>query len=172
MASGDTLAVFVAQAGVPPGTIYATQDVIVGASAPAEAVPVLDFDPTTREYIDFYGWLPNRYAAGGVTVTVVWSADAAAGNGVWTAAFRAIPDDLEDLDTTVFTYDYNTVTGAAPSIVGETSHDDITFTDGADMDSVPANSHFILRVSRNAADAADTIDANDCSLHLVVIKET
>lgn len=172
MASGDTLAVFMAQAGVPTGTIYATQDAITGASTPAEAVPVLDFDSATQEYIDFYGWMPARYGAGGITVTVIWSSDAATGNAIWAAALRAIPDDAEDLDTTAFTYDYNTVTAAAPSAVGETSQDNITFTDGADMDSVPASSHFILRVSRDSDAAGDTIDASDCNLHLVVIKET
>ena len=171
MASGDTLAVFYPQDNVPPATIYATLDTIKGASTPAEAVPVLDFDDTTVEYADFYGVMPNNYAGGGVTLTFIWSAAAATNNGVWAAAFRLIDDDNEDLDTTAFTYDYNTTADLTPAnAVGEVAYDTLAFTNGADMDSVVADKYFNLRVKRPAP--SGTKITGDCSIHAIIVKET
>lgn len=171
MASGDTLAVFHPADNTPPATVYATLDTITGASTPAEAVPVLDFDDTTVEYADFYGVFPNHYANGGVTLTFVWSAAAATNNGAWAAAFRLIDDDNEDLDTTAFTYDYNqTADLTPPSAVGEVAYDTLAFTNGADMDSVIANKYFILRVKRPAP--SGTKITGDCSIHAIIVKET
>lgn len=173
MASGNVLAQFSAQDGVPPATLYATLDSMVGTSAPVEAIPVLDFDDTTQEYIDFHGVLPGNYAGGGLTVQIIWSAAQAATSVVeWQAAFRAIPDDLEDLDTTVHTYDYNLVVATAASVVGEVAYDVITFTNGADMDSLAASEAFILRVTRNPIPSSGTDVVGDGSIHHVIIKET
>jgi hypothetical protein len=135
---------------------------------------VLDFDDTTQEYIDFPGWMPAHYAGTtGITCTIVWSAAEAATDVVeWQIAFRAIPDDTEDLDTTAHTYTYNAVVATAPSAVGEVAYDDITFTDGADMDSVAASSHFRMRVTRDPTPSSGTDVTGDASLHAVIIKET
>ena len=173
MATGNTLVILTATARAGPAATAATLDTIPGASTPAESIPVLDFDTTTAEYVDFQCWLPSNYAGGGITLTLIWSASSATtGAVVWGAALRAVPDDAEDLDTTAFTYDYNDASAAtAPSAVGQTSQDDITFTNGADMDSVGASSYFLLRVRRNPADAGDDM-AGDAELHAVIIKET
>ena len=173
MASGNTLIVLTPANRAGPATVAATFDTIPGASSPSESIPVLDYDTTTVEYADYQCWMPSNYAGGGITVTVVWSASTATtGNAIFGVALRAVPDDAEDLDTTAFTYDYNdSAAAAAPSAVGETSHDNITFTDGADMDSVGANSHFLLRVRRSVADAGDTM-AGDAEIQEIIIKET
>lgn len=173
MASGNTLLIFGAHDGVPPGSSYATQDRIVGAASPAETVPVLDFDGASAvEYMDFYGVMPQHYSGGGLTITIVWSASSATSNNcVWQLAFRSLEDDAEDIDTTAHSYDYNTVTGAAPSAVGEVSYDNVTFASGADMDSVDAGDAFILRVKRDPTHASDTI-TTDCELQAIHIKET
>lgn len=171
MASGNTLLILTPQAAVPPATLGATFDTIAGTSTPAEAVPVLDFDDTTVEYADFYGVMPRNYAGGGLTLTIVWSAAAATNKGIWSAAFRRVEDDGEDLDTTAFTYDYNTTGDIDPaSVVGEVAYDTITFTDGADMDSVAVGDYFILRVKRPAP--SGTKITGDCSIHAIEIKET
>ena len=173
MASGNTLAVFFPQDGEPPATVFATVDTIAGASTPAEAITVLDFDDTTQEYMDFAGFMPANYGGGGVTVTVVFSAAEAATDVVaWQAAFRRIADDAEDLDTTAHTYDFNEVVATAPSVVGEVAYDDITFTDGADMDSVAASEYFRLRVTRDPTPSSGTDVTGDGSIHAIVIKET
>ena len=172
MASGDTLLILTPLHNTPPATIYATLDTMTGASTPAESIPVLDFDDTTVEYADFYIVIPGHYAGTtGVTLTFVWSAAAAANNGIWAAAFRRVADDAEDLDTTAHTYVYND-TGdiTAPSAIGEVSYDDITFTDGADMDSVVADDYAILRVRRPAP--SGTKITGDCSIHAIHLKET
>lgn len=171
MASGDTLLILSPLDNVPPATIYATLDFMVGTSTPAENVPVLDFDDTTVEYADFYCVMPANYASGGITVTFYWSAAQNTNNGVWAAAFRRVADDAEDLDTTAQTYDYNTTADLTPAnVVGEVAYDTLTFTDGADMDSVTANDYFIFRVKRPAP--VGTKITGDCSIHMIKIAET
>src|SRR3990167_3311405 len=120
MATGATLLTLFPQDNTPPATISATLDVMVGTSTPVESVQVLDFDDTTVEYADFYCVMPRHYGGGGVTLTFVWSAAQATNNGVWAAAFRRVADDVEDLDTTVQTYDYSTTADLThASVVGE-----------------------------------------------------
>lgn len=160
------------QDGSPPATLYATFDFMVGTSAPVENIPVLDFDDTNIKYMDFYCQMPRNYGAGGLTLKFTWSGAAATNAVVWSAAIRRVPDDAEDLDTTVFTYDYNNASAAtAPSAIGETSEDTVAFTDGADMDSTAAGEYFILRIRRVPTDAGDTM-VGDASLHSVEVKET
>lgn len=172
MASGNTLAVFSPMASSGPATLAAQFDTIVGTSTPAESVPVLAFDSTTAEYADFYGVLPAHYAGGGLTLTIAHAAGTATGGITYRAAFRRIQEDAEDLDTTAFTYDFNEVDIATlPNVVGEVNYDDITFTDGADMDSLAAGEPFILRVGRNPADANDTAAA-DGRIVALTLKET
>jgi hypothetical protein len=172
MASGDTLLYFTAQHGVPPATAYAQQDVIAGTSTPAENIPVLAFDASAREYIDFRGKMPQHYDGGGVTLVLCTGAGATAGGIRWEAAFRSFEDDAEDLDTTAHTYDTNGVSVTSlPSAIGEVTYDNITFTDGADMDSAGAGDEFILRIYRDH-DHADDTAAADGYLHGVEIKES
>src|SRR3990167_6465099 len=114
MATGATLLTLFPQDNTPPATIFATLDVMVGTSAPVESVPVLDFDDTTVEYADFYCLMPRNYGGGGVTLTFCWSAAAATNLAAFSAAFRRVADDVEDLDTTVFTYDYNETADLTP----------------------------------------------------------
>jgi hypothetical protein len=174
MASGNTLAIFRAQDCQPPATAYAQFDTVAGASTPAESIPVLDFEDgtaTAGEYADFYGILPRTYANGGLTVYIHWLSTATTGACVWKAAFRRIADDAEDLDTTAHSYDYNAVTATTASAAGELDYASITFTDGADMDSLAVGEAFILRIFRDADDAGDTL-SGDASLFAVEIKET
>ena len=173
MASGNTLFSLFPEAGKPPATLYATIDILVGASTPAESIPVLDFDDTTQDYTDFICQMPSNYSGGGITLTIVFSAAEAASDVVaWQAAFRRIADDAEDLDTTAHTYVYHEVIATAPSAVGEVAYDDITFTDGADMDSVVAGDYFILRVTRDPTPSSGTDVTGDASLHAIHVKET
>lgn len=170
MASGQVVA-FVYQT-TPPATLYATPGRRAGASSPAENVPVWSFDGTVQtEYLDFYGQMTSSYSSGGITVQIKWSAlTATTGSARWEAAFRRVADDAEDLDVAQ-TYDYNGVTSTTANVAGEVKYATITFTNGADMDSVVAGDMFVLRVRRVHSDAGDTI-AEDCQLHYIVIQET
>jgi hypothetical protein len=175
MASGDSLLILTPFHNSPPATLYATFDTMTGASTPAESIPVLDFDDTTAEYADFYCVMPRNYAGGGITVTIAWScADHDEGTPhvvKWDAALRRVADDAEDLDTTAETYAYNTVEATVPSVAGEVVYDPITFTNGADMDSVAVGEYFILRVRRNVT-TSGTDATGDASIHAIEIKET
>lgn len=171
MASGNTLFVLTPQASSPTATVAAQIDIVVGTSTPVEWFPVLAFDTTTVEYADFHGLImPAHYGGGGVTVSIRSSCGTTTGTLQWAVAFRRIADDAEDLDTTAQTYDYNTVNiGTLASAAGELTYDDITFTDGADMDSVAAGDSFTLRIRRDTG--SDTM-ASDAFLHSILIKET
>lgn len=172
MASGDTLITLGALHNSPPATLGATFDFEVGASTPVESIPVLDFDDTAVEYADFYCVMPRNYAGGGVTITFGWLAAATANTAVLSAAFRRIQDDAEDLNTTAHTYDYNDTGALTPgSAAGEVVYDPLTFTNGADMDSVAAGEAFVLRVRRVPTDANDSL-VGDLSLLTVELKET
>jgi hypothetical protein len=150
----------------PPATTAAQLDIIVGTSSPVEWFPVLAFDTTTVEYADWHGLImPPHYAGGGLTCSIRSSAGATTGTLQWALALRAIADDAEDLDTTAQTYDYNVIASA----IGELTYDNITFTSGADMDSVAAGDSFTLRLRRDTG--SDTL-ATDAYIHSIRITET
>jgi hypothetical protein len=174
MASGDTLCVFFANDNEPPDADYATLDTILVASAdePDDYIPVLDFDPgATNEHAEFGGFMPRHYGGGGITVTLIWSSDATSGAVKWNVALKSVTDDADDLDTKVYAA-ANTVTATTANAAGEADYAAITFTDGADMDSVAVGEYFRMRVTRDSADAADTLNSNDAELICVEIKET
>lgn len=154
MASGDPV-IEVLQV-LPPGSSYATEDIRVGGSSPPESIAVYDFDSATIEYIDLLCELSEDYDGGGITLTLKWSATSASGVTRWGAAFRQIADDAEDIDAS-HTYDFNDADCTAATVSGEVDYATITFTDGADMDSVDAGELFILRLRRNASHANDNM---------------
>ena len=167
MASGETLAVFTPLHNEPPTTNFATLDT-------RNAIPVLDFDAAADEEAVFGGFLPDNYAGGGLTVTLVWMASTAtSGNTVWQVAIERWQDDAVDLDTDSFVAFNNGGQNLAPTVSGEVSYDDVTFTDGADMDSLAKNEAFRLKVRRDA-DSTDATDdmTGDAELARVIVKET
>ena len=166
MASGNTLAVFFPQNGEPPSANYATLDVRNG-------VFVLDFDDTTDESMQFAGFMPRHYAGGGITVTIGWMATSATtGTISLDVGFKSVTDDADDLDSKAFA----TVNNANPttaSATGEVDYIAITFTDGADMDSVAAGEYFRMIVTRDADGTTSTDNlSGDMELVFIEIKET
>lgn len=166
MASGDTLAVFFAQDGEPPSSGYATLDTRNG-------VLVLDYDDTTDESIDFGGFMPRNYAGGGITVTVGWMATSATtGTISLDVAFASFTDDIDDVDVKTFAA-ANNANPTTSSGSGEIKYTNVTFTDGADMDSVAAGEYFRMRVTRDANGTTSTDNmTGDMELVFVEIKET
>lgn len=69
MATGDTIFVLDPMSNRPPGTLFATLDVIEDGSTPTIITPVLDFDPTTAEYAYWHGTIPAHYDGGGFTIS-------------------------------------------------------------------------------------------------------
>lgn len=168
MASGDVVGII--HALMPPAANGATPDNRAGGSTPAENVPVWDFDAASDEHLDYYGVLEG-YDGGGLTVKLKWAASSATGGStVWDAAIRRIADDAEDIDG-AHTYVFNSVTATAPSAAGELGYDTITFTDGADMDSLADGEAFILRIRRDADNGSDNM-TGDAELFSVTVTET
>lgn len=176
MASGDTLLILRARDFDGTATTGALPGVITGASSPAESIEILKFDAATDWFADGYNLVMPKHYAGttGITCVVIWSAaSATSGTCRWGLALRKVGDDAEDQDTTAHTYDFNFVGATAPSAAGETSEDNITFTDGADMDSVAAGNMFHLRVTRDADGSGGTDDmTGNSQLQAIHIYET
>lgn len=167
MATGETLAVFTPLHNEPPTSVPATLDL-------RNNIPVLDFDAATDEEAIFGGFLPNNYDGGGLTITLVWMASTAtSGSCVWQVDIERWEDDAVDLDSDSFVGLNNGGQDTAPTVSGEVSYDDVTFTDGADMDSLAKNEAFRLKVRRDADSTAATDDmAGDAELARVIVKET
>lgn len=173
MASGDTMAVFNALQGMAPEDNWATLSWLLGTSAdePDQLRPVLAFDATADEHIDFIGVLSNRYAGGGLTVELVWTSAATTGNCIWGAQFLRWQDGTDNFLSSP-SASAQTVTAATSGSARTVDYDSITFTDGAQMDSLAAGEAFSLRIYRDADNASDTINSNDCELIAVHIQET
>lgn len=167
MASGDTLLVLPASAGIPPNSGTGATPTRRGN----DGHYVYAFDASSVEELDWETVLPAHYGGGGLTISLRWmAATAASGNVVWAAQIERYQDDTVDLDSDQFAA-ANTVTAGAPSASGEVGYDSITFTDGADMDSLAAGESFRLRVYRAATDGSDTM-TGDAQLLTVHITET
>jgi hypothetical protein len=163
MASGDTLCVFTPFQNEPPAAAYATLDV-------RNAHPTLDFDAATDESAVFSGVMPRNYAGGGVTVNIHWAATSDTTDThhcFWDAAFELCTG--LDMDADSFAAVNSVDTDHCNATAGIETVTAITFTDGADMDSVIAGALFRLKITRDATNDDMTGDAE---LLAVEIKET
>lgn len=175
MASGDALCVFRAMDNEPPDADYATLDTVLTTSAdePDDVVPVLDFDPgATNEFAAFSAVMPEHYAGGGLTVTVIWMSESTGSENVkWDAAFKSFTSETDNVGSKSYAT-IQTVTAANNTTSRVISFDDIAFTDGAQMDSIAKNEYFRFTIERDSADAADTMNSNDAELIAIYITET
>lgn len=164
MASGNTLNVFTPQQNEAPTANYATLDTRNGHL-------VLDFDATTDESAVFKSILPRHYAGGGLTVSIHWTATSAtSGSCRWQVQLEAISG--QDIDSDGFASAQSNG-GTANGTSGIETVTTVTFTDGAQMDSLAAGGAFRLKVTRDADGTSGTDDmTGDAELIAVEIKET
>ena len=163
MASGDTLCVFTPLHNEPPASNPATLDL-------RNAHPVLDFDATTNESAVFSDVMPRNYAGSGVTVYIHYAMSSAEADTVdWDIAFERIGDQQQDLDADGFAAVNSVDNTTVPGTSGLVDIVNVTFTDGADMDSVAVGEGFRLKVTR---DATNDDAAGDAELRFAEIKET
>jgi hypothetical protein len=147
MASGNTLAVFLAVDNVPPTANFATPDT-------RNMHPVLDFDVSAVESAIFHGILPRQYSGGGLTVTLYWQGTTGtSGNVVWNVSFERLGASGQDLDSNSFA-SAQTATTTAPATSGVQQSTVIPFTSGAQMASLLAGESFRLKVTRNGGTMA------------------
>lgn len=166
MASGDTLLIFTPQMNQPPAASFATFDTRNGYL-------VLDFDDTADESAVFSGIMPAHYGGGGFTVTVLWMATSATtGTISLDVAWMSVTDDADDLDTKAFAA-ANNANPTTASATGEVDYIAVTFTDGADSDSVAVGELFFLKITRDADGTTSTDNlVGDMELIGIIIKET
>ena len=86
--------------------------------------------------------------------------------------FMSITDNVDDVDTASYA-DNNNANPTAATASGSVRYTDITFTDGADMDSVLKNEYFRMNVTRDADGTTSTDDmTGDMEYVFIKIKET
>lgn len=166
MASGNTLLMFRPYDNQPPASNFATLDA-------RNQHPTLDFDDTTDESAVFSAILPRAYAGNGLTIYIHYAmTSATSANVVWEAAFERVGDSQQDIDSDGFEA-ANYVQDAVPATSGYVTVAVITFTNGADMDSVAVGEGFRLKISRDANSTNATDDATgDAELLWVEVKES
>ncbi len=166
MASGDTLGVFLPTDNEPPASNYATLDT-------RNAHPCLDFDGATDEEAVFTGIMPRNYANGGITVYLhVGFTSATSGNAYWQVAIERMDDASLDLDADSFAA-FQGAAGNPNGTSGALTLVTITFTNGAQMDSLVAGEMYRLKVRRDADGSVGTDDVTtDGELYGVEVKET
>lgn len=161
MATGDTLLVFTPLHHEPVTADSATIDL-------RNSHPVLDFDASTNESTVFSSVMPQSYsAATGVTVKIHYAMTSGiTGDIDWDVSWERIGDDVLDIDADSFaavnSVDNTTVNGTS----GNLDVVSVTFTAGADMDSVVKGDAFRIKVTRDAAADTATGDAELLRLEL------
>lgn len=165
MASGNVLCVFTALNNEPPASAYATLDT-------RNSIAVLDFDGATDEEAFFRGVLPDNYAGGGLTVDL-YSMATSATSGTYRYQVAIEREDLAtDHDSNSLATDQSAGASTAGTS-GVATKVSVTFTSGANMDSLAAGEPFRLRVHRDADGTSGTDDiTTDIELMTVVVKET
>ncbi len=172
MASGDTLFILVPQGSSPPSANFATHDTIADGSTPAMIIPVLDFDGSASEHMDWFATIPSNYAGGtGFTISYKYALDGTDGNIVH-MEFRALHVD----DQTVLTGDLGIDTQTETDIADDpdaTANDFNYSTTGtmakANFGSAVAGDRLCIRATRDVATVANT---DDLQLVEILITET
>lgn len=163
MASGNTLLTFTPLSSIAPSSLYANFNTRNGHL-------VLEFDASVDWATFFENILPRHYAGGGLTLYLHWmAATATTGNVIWNAAFEAL--SAQDADSDGFASAQASSADACNGTSGIESISTITFTNGAQMDSIAAGESFRLKISRDADNGSDTM-AGLAQLTRVEIKET
>jgi hypothetical protein len=142
--------------------------------------PCLDFDSGTNECVLFVGVMPSHYGGGGLTITAGVTSTTSTGDMSWGAAFKSITDDVDNLANvgtdpsglkTFAEPNYNTAVDA-PSAAGEVKYFTLTFTAGAEIDSVAAGEYFQLLLFRDARDGGNDDMNADARVVFLGISET
>ena len=168
MASGETLGAWGAQAGWPPASGYATPD-----QRPTTLHPVLAFEDTNDETIYIEDFLLSNYAGGGVSVHLWWAgATATTGTVRWEVAIERQDVVGLDIDADSFAT-AKSAGGTAPGTSGQWQKTTISFTNGAEIDSLAINERFRLMIRRDANGTTGTDDmAGDAQIGGVQMTET
>ena len=161
-------------------TVPADHGTLAGVQVTAFATPdrlkdadVLDFDASSNELALFHLFMPDHYAGGGITIKVGVSASSATTGDMSFAAFlKSISDNADNIKVKNFAAPNLNTAVDAPTTVGNLRFFTITFTAGADMDSIAKNEPFDLLIMRDAQDGTNDDMAGDAEIVFIEIKET
>lgn len=130
----------------------------------------LDFDTSADEAAYWHFFLPEDYGGGGLTITLEYAASSAtSGTIMWAAQIERIGDELLDLDSDSLAAANTSSAETVPAAAGTAATNTITFTDGADMDSLAAGEFCRIAIFR---DVSGDNAAGDAELYGVKITET
>lgn len=147
MASGDIVG-FILQEE-PPASNFATRDL-------RNSHTVWDFDDTTDEEMVWKFYL-NGYDGGGLTVLLYAGATSAtSGNVVFQVGIERVTSENQDIDVDGFAALNSTGAVAIPATSGNIKEFSVTFTDGADMDSLADGEGGRIKVRRDADNTSAT----------------
>jgi hypothetical protein len=166
--------------GPDEGTLTATPVDAFASLDTLNHAPVLDFDATVNEVAMFQGVLPQNYDGGGLTLTLGVITTTITGDMSFYAFIKSIGDSTENLGTAgtdpstlkVFAEPQKNEAIDAPSTVGFVRYFTITFSNGAQMDSLAAGELFYLMIMRNAQDTTNDDMAADASIVFAELRET
>ena len=148
----STLLIFTALHAELPASDYATFDT-------RNLHAVLDFDDTTDESAIFSAILPRSYAEGGLKVWIYFCMETAIEDTViWNVAFERIGEVL-DIDGDSFAAAQSSGSITVPGTCGLVEMSSISFTDGAQMDSLEAGEGFRMMITRDATTDTAADDA-------------
>lgn len=150
MASGDTLLGLIALSGVPPTANAASLGL-------RNNHPLWEFDGGSAEQMVFSAIMPQSYDGGGVSVFLWVAVDGTGGDLDFDVEFER--GTGQDIDADSFAAPQSTDGTAVPGTSGVRVQIEITFTDGAQMDSVVAGDPFRIRVTRQGGDDTNNDDA-------------
>jgi hypothetical protein len=166
-ASGQTLLVFPAIACYPETTSGVQID-------QRNDHLVWDFDGATDEELLCPAVLPRNYSGGGLTVSLyIAFTSATSGTSRWQADIERVQASTQDIDSDGFTGTFQSASGSVPATSGHVIVVTITFTSGAQMDSLAVGEYFRLKIRRDADGTSGTDDVTtDAELLAIEVKET
>jgi hypothetical protein len=139
-----------------------TNNVIYPASSPATVAsrnghPVINFDDTSEEYIEFHFALPNDYLGGGSRLTLMLAAaTATSGDAIFRSQWERVGFEVQDLDADGWgsIYGFDSLTMSSTSgFVKAVSREYTT----AQMDGALAGEWVRLRIWRYSTYFLDTV---------------
>ena len=123
-------------------------------TAPAPYLLQLAFDASGEEWVSFQFRMPDDYASASIVKIAFKMTSATSGAVKWGAQIAAVtPGDAVVINSAKAFATVNTATTTVPGTVGYVTESSITMSND---DSVAAGDFVVLRISRVAADAADT----------------
>lgn len=134
---------------------------------------LLDFDAASNEVAMWQGFMPRHYDGGGLTITTgVASASATTGDMSWKIFLMSVTSNVDNLRTKNFAAPQENTEVDAATTLGAEREFTITFTDGAQMDSIAKGEMFYILLMRDAQDGTNDDMAGDAEFVFMEIQET